>query len=508
MYKALTAEQSRQLEHRAVEAGSTLAELMRSAGTAVANEVQRQVPAGDVMVLAGAGNNGGDGWVAAQDLHAAGRNVQVIALRSPDELSGVAADAARDAVAAGVAWRLQDDVLGEADLEGAAVVVDALLGTGSLLPLREPLRSWCAAINSGGWFVVSVDVPTGVDSDSGRRDPNAVIADCTVTFSQPKLGLVTYPAAENAGEVVVADIGVPHQFADEIAAPHVLVAEEYARMLPVPAAAAHKNERGRVLVIAGSARFPGAAVLCAQGAMRAGAGYVTLAVPDPVVAIAQAHLLAVPVIGLPAGRTKGFSADAGEMALEMAREYDAVVLGPGLTMADGAVAMARQVVARLDRPLVIDADGLNALVDATELIGSRGAPTVLTPHPGELARLLGRSASDVQADRVSSSSALAGGGSVVVLKGAGTVVSDGTDTVIITAGTPALATAGTGDVLAGIIGSLLAQGVEPLSAGALSAHLHGRAGEAAAAELTPMCVTAEDVPGYLPHAFGELLEVW
>lgn len=508
MYRALTAEQSRQLEHRAVEAGSTLAELMRSAGTAVAREVQQHVPEGDIVVLTGAGNSGGDGWVAAHDLHAAGRCVRVIALRSPEELSGIASDAARDAVAAGVAWRSQNGALYEADLEGAAVVIDALLGTGSVLPLREPIPSWCGAVNSGGWFVVSVDVPTGVDSDTGRRDPHAVRADLTVTFSQPKLGLVTYPAAENAGEVFVADIGVPRRFADDIAAPRVLVAEEYARMLPVPAAAAHKNERGRVLVIAGSASFPGAAVLCARGAMRAGAGYVTLAVPDPVVAIAQAHLLAVPVVGLPSGRTKGFSADAGERALVLAREYDAVVLGPGLTMADGAVAMARQIVARLDRPLVVDADGLNALVDATELIGGRGAPTVLTPHPGELARLLGRDVSDVQADRVSSSSALAGGGSVVVLKGAGTVVSDGTDTVITTAGTPALATAGTGDVLAGIIGSLLAQGVEPFSASALGAHLHGRAGEAAAAELTPMCVTAEDVPGYLPHAFGELLEVW
>lgn len=242
--------------------------------------------------------------------------------------------------------------------------------------------------------------------------------------------------------------------------------------------------------------------------MRAGAGYVTLAVPEPVVPVAQAHLLAAPVVGLPSARSRTFSSAAITPLLELAADYDAVVLGPGLTLADGAVAMVRGLVAKLQKPLVIDADGLNALVDAHSLLEQRIAPTVLTPHPGELARLLGVSSAEVQADRVSSSARLAEGDRTVVLKGAGTVVSAERRQVIITAGTPALATAGTGDVLAGIIGALVAQGLSGFDAGALGAHLHGRAGEAAAAELTPMCVTAEDLPEYVPTAYAELLGSW
>ncbi len=239
--------------------------------------------------------------------------------------------------------------------------------------------------------MVAVDVPTGVDADTGTVAGTAVRADCTVTFTALKRGLVLYPGAGFSGEVVIADIGIDPALADVAGAPEVWSADEYARLLPRPRADAHKNDRGRVLVIAGSATYPGAAVLAARGAQRAGAGYVTLAVPDSVVPIAQAHLLSIPVVGLPQGRGHAFSSAALDKALQLARDYDAVVLGPGLTLADGAVVTARGIVAKLTLPLVIDADGLNALVDAHELIEQRSAPTVLTPHPGELARLLGSS---------------------------------------------------------------------------------------------------------------------
>jgi len=385
------------------------------------------------------------------------------------------------------------------------VVVDAVLGTGSRLPLAGEVAGCCDSIDRSGVPVVAVDLPTGVDSDSGQVDDHAVVAECTVTFIAPKLGLVTHPAAGLVGDLLVADLGVPLEFTDVAATPEIWTDSDYSELVPLPRPDVHKNARGRVLVIAGSGRFPGAAVLAARGAMRCGAGYVTLAVPEPVVPIAQAHLLAAPVVGLPASRSRSFASSAGRAALELASEYDVVVLGPGFTLADGAVATARELVARLQVPLVIDADALNALVDAHELIEQRNAETVLTPHPGELARLLGVSASQVQADRVSSSARLAGPHCAVVLKGAGTVVSQGDRTVIITAGSPALATAGTGDVLSGMIGALMAQGLDPLEAGALGAHLHGRAGEAAAEALTPVCVTAEDVPDYLPAAVRDLL---
>jgi hydroxyethylthiazole kinase-like uncharacterized protein yjeF len=239
-----------------------------------------------------------------------------------------------------------------------------------------------------------------------------------------------------------------------------------------------------------------------------GAGYVALAVPESVVATAQSHLVSSPVVGLPESRGKVFAARALDSALDIARDYDAVVVGPGLTLADGAAAMGRGLAAQLDRPLVIDADGLNALMDATELLHARTAPTVITPHPGELSRLLGMSVSDVQADRVSSATRLADGLVACVLKGAGTVIAGDGRTVINTSGTPALATAGTGDVLAGMVGALLAQGLDALPAAALGAYVHGRAGEAAGADLTPVSVTASDVPEYIPVAVGELLGSW
>ena len=223
--------------------------------------------------------------------------------------------------------------------------------------------------------------------------------------------------------------------------------------------------------------------------MRAGAGYVTLAVPQSIVPIAQAHLLSAPVVGLPQGKTHAFASAAASKLVQMAREYDAVVLGPGLTLADGAVATARSIVAETDVPLVIDADALNALVDAQGLIASRRAPTVLTPHPGELGRLLGTSGSAVQRDRIAACARLATASCAVVLKGAGTITSGAGAQVINVSGSPALATAGTGDVLAGITGALLAQGLGALEAGALAAFIHGRAGEAAAAALTPICVS-------------------
>lgn len=508
MYPALTAEQSRELErHWLRQTGGTLDALMDSAGRRVAEQVMARVPHGPVVVLSGPGNNGGDGWVAAEVLGKAGREVRVVSTVEPSQLKGEAARAAARAIGHGIPWEVGDPVGLSAILEGAFVVVDALLGTGSRLPLRDPIAAWCDAVRRSGARVIAVDVPTGVDSDTGEAAPEASGAEVTVTFSAPKLGLVTHPGAAFAGEIVVADIGIPSEMAPQ-EAPEIWEHDDFADLLPIPPSNAHKNSRGRVLVIAGSGRFPGAAVLAARGAMRMGAGYVTLAVPEPVVPLAQAHLLAAPVIGLPSSRTRTFSSAAAAAALDMAADYDAVVLGPGLTLADGAVATARSLFARLAKPLVVDADALNALVDAREMIEQRGAPTVLTPHPGELGRLLGSSAASVQGDRVSSSRRLAGPQRVIVLKGAGTVVSSRSRSVIITAGTPALATAGTGDVLSGVIGSLLAQGLRPLEAAALGAHLHARAGEEAAATLTPLCVTAEDVPDHLPWAVGDLLGSW
>ena len=510
MYRALTAQQSRSAEEAAiVTGGMTVLGLMRAAGAALAREVLERVPEGRIVVLCGRGNNGGDGWVAAHVLRAAGRDVRVVALAEPGALEGAAADAAAEADIGGVPWAVGDD--GDAvaeDLSGAAVAVDAILGTGASLPLREPVASWCRAMNASGAVVISADMPTGVDSDTGAVDEAAVSADCTVTFATAKRGLVLFPGAAHAGDVVVADIGIAPEHWDVPGSPELWTESEYAALLPLPAPDAHKNSRGRVLVIAGSGAYPGAAVLAARGAMRMGAGYVTVAVPDTVVRVVQSHLAAAPVVGLPSSRARSFSSNAASAALDLAHDYDAVVLGPGLTLADGAVAVVRALVRRLAKPLVIDADGLNALVDAAELVSERSAPTVLTPHPGELARLTGVSPAEVQADRVSSSARYATATTTVVLKGAGTIISGESRQVVTTSGSPALATAGTGDVLAGMVGALLAKGMTPLTSGAVAAYVHGKAGEVAASRFTPLCATAEDLPDCIAEAVGELLGTW
>lgn len=508
MLRALTAEESRSVEAAAFAAGrADAAALMARAGEAVADAVDSFGDGLRVTVLCGPGNNGGDGWVAARVAATRGHEVRVVSLRDPSRLPDPAVAAAREAMAAGVEWREGGEEPDEALLD-ADVVVDALLGTGSGLPLRGAVRAWCAAVGRSGAGVVSVDVPTGVDADTGAADPDAIRARVTVALGYPKRGHVLFPGADRAGEVVIADIGLDDPDSVATSAVEVWEPRDLAALVPRPAPDAHKNERGRVLVLAGSGRFPGAAVLAARGAMRAGAGYVTLATPEPVVAIAQAHLLAAPVVGLAAGRSHAFVSAAARQALDLARDHDAVVLGPGLTLTDGAAAFVREVVAGCPVPLVLDADGLNALVDATGLLGSRPAPTVMTPHAGELARLLATSAAAVQADRVSFSARLAHERCAVVLKGAGTVVSDGTRTAVNTSGSVALATAGTGDVLAGVIGALLGAGLGPYEAGVLGAHLHGRAGQVAARVHTPLGVTAEDVPDAIPVAYGELLGTW
>ncbi|TLM97511.1 MAG: NAD(P)H-hydrate epimerase, partial [Actinobacteria bacterium] len=208
MLRALTAEQSRAVEHRAVaETGASLAALMAQAGRRLADVVAERVPDGEIVILAGPGNNGGDGWVAARELHSAGRSVRVLAMRGPAALDGIAAEAAGRAVADGVAWASPDGAPSAQDLANAACVVDALLGTGSALPLREPLPAWCDAVNASGAYVVAADQPTGADTDTGAADPHCIVADCTVAFTAPSRAIVLHPAAARAGEIVIVDIG-------------------------------------------------------------------------------------------------------------------------------------------------------------------------------------------------------------------------------------------------------------------------------------------------------------
>jgi len=503
---ALTESGARRAEERAMsELGVTLADLMSRAGFALAEEVSLRVPYGPVAVLAGKGNNGGDGWVAAAELHARGREVIVMSPVGPDELDGIAGEAARAARAAGVPMLVGDGTMEPVALSGYAAIVDALFGIGLAGPVRQPFMTWIEAINASGAYVISADIPSGVMADSGGVDGHAVRANATVTFAAQKRGLLLYPGAAQAGEVVVADIGIPWEMLGTAGDLEVWDPRDYAALLPHHPRDVHKNTRGRVLIVGGSGAFPGAVMLAAMGAQRMGAGYVTLAVPESIAPIIQGRMPSVVVAALPENPSRTLASKVAEEIIDVARESDAVVVGPGLTVAHGAVLVVRKLVADLAAPLVLDADGINALIDSHEMLLERTAPTVITPHPGELSRLLETTAAQVQADRLSYGASITGPRLACVLKGAHTLISGRGRQVLNTSGNPALATAGTGDVLAGMTGTLLAQGLEPLEAGALAAYLHGRAGDHAALELTDRCVIAEDVPGYLPAATRELL---
>ncbi|MDP2181247.1 MAG: NAD(P)H-hydrate dehydratase [Actinomycetota bacterium] len=507
MIYALTESAARRAEERAVaEVGLILEDLMRRAGAAVAREIETRVPYGAIAILAGMGNNGGDGWVAARELAARNRPTRVFTRMAPEALEGLPAIMAAEATAGGVAVSVVGDEEMEADaLVGYAVIVDAMFGIGLTGSPRQPYASWIDATNASGASVIAVDIPSGVEADSGRADAHCVQADITVTFSSPKVGLLVHPGAEHAGDVRVADIGIPWELLGEAGDLELWGMDDYRSLMPCPQTDTHKNELGRVLIVAGSGAFPGAAALAAMGAQRMGAGYVTLAVPESVAHIMQTKLSSAVVVGLPENPSRTLASRVTEEVLDMAKEYDAVVLGPGLTVAHGAVLVARNLVNELQLPLVVDADGLNALVYATDALTARSSPTVITPHPGEAARLLGMTPAQVQWDRLGAGARLTGSRCACVLKGARTIVSGAGRQIVTMAGGPALATAGTGDVLAGMIGALLAQGLEPLEAGALGAYLHGRAGDHAANILGAPCVIAEDVPAYLPLAVKELV---
>jgi NAD(P)H-hydrate epimerase len=481
--RVCTAAETRALERAAIDQfGIPAAHLMERAGAAIAQAARALLaPGGHALVVCGGGNNGGDGWVAARLLREAGRGVEVVAVVPPGRLAGEARAAYVAAVQAGV--RLTGDLAAVESGEGD-VVVDAILGTG-LSRAAEGVHAAAIervnALRAAGAKVLAVDVPSGLPSDTGVPVGPCVHADVTVTFGFQKRGLVLFPGAELAGEVAVADIGIPAAAATGGPVTCELVTARDARALVPPRPrGAHKGDAGRVLVIAGSPGKTGAAHLALAGALRGGAGLVTLA--------ARPEVLAFALAGRPEAMSfalegEGPLAAADRPALvEAARAADAIVAGPGIPRGPGTARLLRDLIAHAPTPAVLDADALNAIAEEPALHGNWPAPVVLTPHPGEMARLCGISIAEVQADRVELARAKADAwGCTIALKGARTVVAaPGRAAAVIPTGNPGMATGGTGDVLAGLVGALLATGLEPFDAARAAAWVHGRAGDLAA----------------------------
>ncbi|MBF5044175.1 NAD(P)H-hydrate dehydratase [Aggregicoccus sp. 17bor-14] len=483
MKPVLTAAQMREAEGRAAALGVSSALLMESAGRALAEAVRGLLrPGGRVALLCGPGNNGGDGWVAARLLLAGGVRAELALVGERARLS---AEAARNLEvlegAGGEALALE----ALAPLREGDVAVDALLGTGLSRapegPFAEAIR-WLERQREAGAKVVSADLPSGLHSDSGQAFEPCVQADLTVAFGAAKLGQVLQPGAARSGELSVADIGLPAGVLERLAgeSAHLVEAADVLAAFPAREADTHKGTFGHVLVVAGSRGKSGAAALSGQGALRGGAGLVTVATPADALDAVLAHAPELMGVPLPAGAALG--PEHLDALLAAAEGKDALVLGPGLPRGPGTAALLGELLSRVEAPALLDADALNAVSEDLSVLARAKGPLVLTPHPGEMARLCGQPTKQVQAARVQVARDFARAhGVTLVLKGSRTLTALADGRVYVNpTGNAGMATGGAGDVLSGLTGALLAQGLEPAVAAWAAVYAHGAAGDLAA----------------------------
>ncbi|MCB0043874.1 MAG: NAD(P)H-hydrate dehydratase [Caldilineaceae bacterium] len=506
--KLVTVAEMQAIERESDARGYSYATMMEIAGHATADAVLARVDgAAVVLVLVGPGNNGGDGLVCARYLYQAGVDVRVyLWKRGTDAAHDYEQHFAR-LMALGVPSMHHDSDADFAQLHAwlidAAVVVDALLGTGSNRPIAGALAELLDAVAAqrARLDVIAVDCPSGLNCDSGALDPHAVAADLTVTFAHAKIGHYRFPGAGACGDILVADIGTPADLADPLTT-FLLTPDVVTAWLPQRDENSHKGTYGKVLAAAGSVAYPGAAYLACSAAGRAGAGLVTGAVAEPVWAITAAKLAEATWLTLPATADGGIDASAAPRIAEHLAGYDALILGCGLGQSEGTRAFVADLLATPELPpAVIDADGLNHLARLADWPRRLPAQCVLTPHPAEMSRLCDLPLAEITANRWALAREKARAWNAVLLvKGPYTVVAepDGLLAVLPVA-TSALATAGTGDVLAGIIGGLLAQGVEPFLAACLGAAIHGAAGKRCAAEIGPAGTVAGDLLPRIPQ---------
>jgi len=493
------AAQMRAVDRWAIEdRGVASRELMERAGEGVARAVQRLAPNGPVAVVCGKGNNGGDGLVVARLLRRESRATSVVLLGEADEIS-VDARVNLERLTGEPPLRWTEPAA-RAAIERAGVVVDALLGTGFQGAPRDLVAEAIAAIDACPARVVSVDVPSGVDASTGVVAGDAVRADLTVTFHAAKVGLWVSPGKRHAGDVVTIDIGIPRGAPGEpgIGLIDPAVLDEPPRRL----AGSTKFSSGHVVVVGGSAGLMGAPAMACLAAMRAGAGYVTACVPESQRHILETQLMETMTRGLPDAQG-ALSGDALEPALNALERAGSLAVGPGFGRDPESEAIARELARRSPVPTVVDADGLNAHAGRLSELAVREAATVLTPHAGELGRLLQVGSDDIERERLAHARRAAEcSGAIVVLKGDDTLVVTPDGRVAVSRGaSPALATAGAGDVLTGTIAALLAQRLDPFTAAAAGVQLHAEAGrEAARSQGAPEGVIATDVIAALASA--------
>jgi ADP-dependent NAD(P)H-hydrate dehydratase / NAD(P)H-hydrate epimerase len=501
----LTPAEAAELDRASQERGIAVETLMENAGRAVAEAAVRL--AGGrygkrVVVVCGKGNNGGDGLVAARYLDGWGSRVTVLRLDRRDAFREPAATNLTRLERSSVRVRPSSSEALARELARVDVAIDAIFGTGFRGSPEGVSGSAIEALANSGVPVVAVDIPSGVNGETGAVDGTAVDADITVTFGAAKPGVILLPGAEHAGVVEVADIGFP----DDLLHGDVWLIEDtdVATWLPARQAETHKRSAGYAVVIGGSRAMTGAVGLMARAAYRSGAGLVAAAVPDSILSVVQTMVREAVFAPLPE-TDAGTVVNGSERLIEVLGQADAVALGPGMTTDERTSAWIREFVRSVDIPIVLDADGLNAFAGRVAELADRHADLILTPHAGEFARLAGVDAGDVGSDRIGHVRKLAAETeAVVLLKGSRTLIAspDGSVRVNPTGGS-FLATGGTGDVLTGMIAGLLARGVAPADAASAAAYIHGFAGAQAGEELG-VGTTAGDVLDRVAQVFAEV----
>lgn len=513
--RAVTAEVMQQLDRRTIEDyGIPGFELMERAGAHVAGIIQSRFGKAkerSALILAGKGNNGGDGFVVARLLAGAGWQVTLLLFAGADSLRG---DARTNyaLIPSSVKQRhFQELANDEARslIGDSAVILDALFGTGLTTGLSGIHAEAVRLVNASGRPVVAVDIPSGVEATTGKTPGEVVKANITVTFGAAKTGQFIYPGAGYVGELIVTDIGIPSELMDK--APFVeIIDTEYAAGLVQPRRkTAHKGSCGHCLIIAGSTGKSGAATMAANSAMRSGAGLVTLAVPAGIHSVVEVKTTEVMTVPLAETACGSVALESLGAIKDLLAGRAVAAAGPGLGGHAETVALIREFVCTATVPLVLDADALNALGgDISPLKKSASPALILTPHPGEMARLCGATVAEIEHDRLEASRSFAiANRCYLLLKGAGTVVATPDGRLAINAsGNPGMASGGMGDVLTGVITALLGQGYEPFAACCLGAFCHGLAADLAAAEKGETGLIATDVQEKLPYAFKMLEE--
>jgi hydroxyethylthiazole kinase-like uncharacterized protein yjeF len=513
--RILTAEAMREVDRAAIEElGIPSMVLMENAAIGVVEAIVEAFgEAESAAIFCGPGNNGGDGLAIARHLSVRGWETRIFLVtggreRSPDAAAQLAICRKIELPILEIAAEKELRVA----LEAAAdcdVVVDALFGTGLARPLEGLFARVVDGINGLPVPCVAVDLPSGLAASEPRPIGLHVKADLTVTFAAPKVAHIFPPAADAVGEMVVTGLGIPARLVDDVVEEagdlHLVMGEDLADLIPARDAGSHKGDFGHALIVAGSSGKAGACILATRAAVRAGAGLVTAAVPEPILQTVDLGSIESMTLSLPAGASGQLAESAADAVLEAAEGKAVLALGPGLGAEPATVVAIRRIALECPLPLVLDADGLNAFAGRAADLAARRVETILTPHPGELGRLLGISTAQIQEDRIAAARGAAEEtGAIVILKGHMTLIASGTAVFVNPTGNPGMATGGTGDVLTGLIAGLLAQGLDALDAAVLAVYLHGLAGDLAATRLGEMCLAAGDLIEILPAAFAAL----